>query len=43
MLYTLQGYLAYIEQTPDLNLTPDDTEALFGNIEQICQFNRYSA
>ena len=30
----------YIAQTPDVGLSPEDAESLFGNIEEIYHFNR---
>lgn len=40
MIFFSQDYLAYIIDTGDLPIKPEQVCALFGNIEDIYEFNR---
>lgn len=39
-IFLLQDYLAHIIDTGDLSIKPEQVCALFGNIEDIYEFNR---
>ena len=38
--FLFQGYLSYIVDSPELELSAEDVNALFGNIEDIHEFNK---
>ncbi len=40
LIFSLQDYLAHIIDTADLPIKPEQVCALFGNIEDIYEFNR---
>lgn len=36
----MQGYMIYMWNTPELNVSKEDMELLFGNIDAIYNFNQ---
>jgi len=37
-----QGYVDYVSRTAEVGLSTDDAALLFGNVEEIYQFNRFA-
>jgi len=38
--FVLQGYMIYIRNTPEMNISKEDVDLLFGNIDAIYNFNQ---
>lgn len=43
IMILMQGYLKSIIDTPEIEIRPEDVCALFGNIEEIHDFNRWAS